>query len=98
MQTRYRATPEYVTGMFTETEGKDITAATVQVGLSASSTTPPTTWVDPDDESRPTVSTARVSMLIGTGVQPGTYVLWVKVADSPETLVRPAKNELIRVI
>jgi hypothetical protein len=98
MLTRYRSNPEYVTGTFTETEGKDITASTVQVGLSTSSTTPPTTWVNPSVLTRPTTSTARASLLIDTGTAAGTYTLWVKVVDAPETLVRPAKNELIRVI
>jgi hypothetical protein len=97
MLTRYRSTPEYVTGTFTETEGKDISGCDVQVGLS-STKLPPTTWQAPDDLQRPTPSTARVSLLIDSDIPAGIYTLWIKVTDSPEVLVRPAKNALVKVL
>lgn len=92
MRTFRRDFPEYATGLFTETEGKDMTSATAQIGLSSDRATPPTTWEAPDATSRPTVSTIRVSKLIDTDVAIGTYWLWIKVTDSPEVLPRVAGN------
>lgn len=98
MRKVFRSTPEYVTGVFTETDGKDIGACPVQVGLSDNANEQPATWKDPDRLERPTPASARASLLVDDSTPPGIYTLWVKVVDSPETLARPARNEMVQVV
>jgi hypothetical protein len=98
MRTFRRSLPEYATGLFEELEGKDITTATIQVGLAADTRTLPAAWLTPSVVTRPTPSTARVSLLIDTGIPVGRYVLWVKVTDTPEILPRPAVEDLLNVV
>lgn len=93
-----RDSPEYATGLFTETEGKDITSDSIEVGLSTSSTTPPATWQAPDATTHPTPSTVRVSLLIDTDVAVGQHYLWARLTDNPEVLVRPATNNYLNVV
>jgi len=77
----------------TETTGKDISAATIQ--LSLGSYTDPGDWLDPDVETRPTLSSVTAKILIDDSYEAGTYWLWRSISDTPE--VDPQKTSL-RVI
>lgn len=98
MRTFRRDYPEHATALFTETTGKDLSVATVTVGLGADENTPPAAWAAPDLLERPTPSTIRASLLVRPTTTTGTYVLWVKVVDGPETLARAADNERIQIV
>lgn len=95
----YRADPEYATGVFTETTGADISGKTIEVGLSANAYTRPSVWQAPNRRTNPTLSTARVSLLIDSNVAlTGPAILWARLADSPEVLPRPAADEELFIV
>lgn len=76
---------KYVGGTIRETEGKDITDATFQVGLSSSHGTPPSTWVTPSVNTVGASSSQRIiKLLIDDSTPPGNYTCWAKVVDTPE--------------
>lgn len=71
----------------TETTGKDISTDTIQISLGTANT--PGTWTT-GVLTRPAASSATVKLLVTNSVTPGTYYVWVKVADSPEIIPRKA--------
>ena len=72
----------------TETTGKDITEATVQ--LSLGSYDAPGEWRTPDTDTSPSTSSRTVQLLIGDDLKPsaGSYWLWSRVGDTPEVIPR----------
>lgn len=87
---------EYMTGVITETTGRDLTNDAVQVSLGTSAA--PGVWMVPDLTAHPTPSQVEAALLVGPGTPPGTYVLWLRVADTPEVVDRACRNETVRVI
>jgi len=76
----------------TEVTGKDVTDATLLLGFAADDETPPDDWHTPDILLNPTPSQIRAQILIGEGhlvLDPGFYVMWRNIADSPEIDVEP---------
>lgn len=79
--------------------GHDLETATIRLGVSASSTTPPTEWFPPDLESYPNAGTAVLSLLLDSTRAPvGDWYLWADVVDSPTTQPVCADNTPIRTI
>jgi hypothetical protein len=78
---------EYVGGTLTELTGKDITAANFAVALGLSDTIPPTSaGVTPSvNVQGPTVADRLLKLLVDNTVSPGTYFIWGKVVDTPES-------------
>lgn len=79
----------------TETTGKDISHATIQ--LSLGSYTAPGTWQTPDTDTTPVVSQRVVQMLVGDTLKPppGDYFLWSRVTDTPE--IAPRQHDRITI-
>lgn len=81
------ASKEYVGGTITETTGKNISGATFKIGLSASISIPPATYLTPDISVQGTTTADRVvKLLIDNSFAPGTWYVWVNIADTPEVL------------
>lgn len=78
---------KYVGGTITETTGADISAATIVIGLSASTQTPPTTSQIPDSDTPGATSNIRTVKLLvtTTTAAPGTYWPWVRITGNQET-------------
>lgn len=73
----------------TENTGKDISADVIVISLG--SPTAPGTWQAPDvDPPQANKAQRVVQMLVGATLKPisGTYWLWTKVTDAPETVPR----------
>ena len=73
----------------TETTGKDISADVIQLSLGTD--TAVGAWHTPDTDVTQSVTYQRVvQLLVGAAYVPavGTYWLWSKVTDSPETVPR----------
>lgn len=73
-----------------ELSGRDISADTVRLSL-GSVAHPGGTWLTPDLDPAQSVKSQRVvQLLIGSTLKPasGDYVLWSKVTDGPEVVVR----------
>ena len=91
-QTIYVGYPEYTEEVtVTELDGKNISADPMFLGLSASKTSPPQSgaWYTPDVITHPTTSSAVVQLLIDSRFPTaGTFYLWWKATDSPETPTR----------
>lgn len=95
-QTIYVGYPEYTHAVsVTELRGEDISADPIVIGFSTVKQSPPTTWFTPDIFSHSTTNslndTATVQKLIDfstTTLAAGTYFVWLKITDSPETPAR----------
>lgn len=88
---------EYVGGVITETTGKNISAATVQMALG--SATVPGTFAAPSTDTSGPVNVRKVTMLVGTtpNTPKGEYWVWVKVTDTPEvTTLRLPQKVIVR--
>lgn len=87
---------KYVGGTITETTGKDITTATIQIALGPSKVVVPTTgWVTPDVSvagpgatiggvAIPPTAQRVVKLLVTNATPPGLYYCWVRITDNPE--------------
>lgn len=75
---------EYVTATVRDTTGNDLSSSTFTLGFGVGDD-PPDDWSTPDD-STIVGADATVSLMTGT-TDAGTYYLWVKVVDGPETIV-----------
>jgi hypothetical protein len=90
--------PEYTRPRtITDTTGKDISADPVLVGLS-SYETPPSSLVAPTlDLPQANKATRVVQLLVTNTTPPGTYALWAKITDNPESPIRRTPG-LIHVV
>jgi hypothetical protein len=82
----------------TELQGEDISADTIQLALGTD--TVPGAWKDPDTDDQGDSNSQRVvRLLIGALYQPapGTYHLWWKIGDAPETPIR-ISTHIVQVI
>lgn len=73
----------------TDVNGKDISAATIELSLGSSIA--PGTWSTPDVDPAQTVKSQRVvQLLVGGSFKPpaGSYWLWSRVTDTPEIAPR----------
>jgi len=86
----------YVSVVFTETTGRDISSDSFLIGLS-SFDEPPTDGRTPDLVTSISASQKQVSLLVGGAYTPdaGTYWPWVQVTDAPETEWVRAANERV---
>lgn len=86
-----------VGGTITETNGKNLAAATFEVVL-GSETQPGTAWLAPNVSVQGATPAERVVQLLVSGTTPkGTYHLWARVTDTPEILPMRFPNYLIVV-
>lgn len=85
---------QYVGGTVTETTGKDISGGTFEIGLSSSSSTPPTSWLTPDvSVAGDSVAVRVVKLLVSETLPTGSpvvagsrYYCWVRAHDVPEVV------------
>ena len=78
---------EYVAGLVTEKNGKDISGDAFDIGLGGwAPTTRPTEWTDGVVVG--TGSVVTVKLFIDSSVPLGSYSLWIRVHDAPETVPR----------
>lgn len=89
---------EYVTAQVVEANGQDLSSCAWQIGLSTSYADPPAVWLTPSKTAFPAAGQAAISTLVDNSTTPGTYWLWVRDTDNPETLIRQCVNDRITVI
>lgn len=80
---------EFVKGIITETTGQSLASAVIKIGYTEYQGGYPATWIDPDFTSTPAVNQRVVGLLVTQTVPVGEYMLWAKIQDSPELIVRP---------
>lgn len=100
-----RGAAEYVGGTVTETEGADITLATLEVAFSETTRDAPEedAYIPPDVDEAGSSSAARtVKLLLDQSAatfhglsDTGTYYLWVRVVDTPEIAPRPFSEAIL---
>lgn len=69
-----------------ERTGKDITGAAVSLALGTDAD--PGTWHAPGTDTAPADNQRTVQMLVDASYPVGSYWLWTKVVDTPETVIR----------
>jgi len=75
---------DYVKALLSDAEGENLTTATIRLGLSTTSTTPPTEWHPA--EVTPEGAGVRLALLVDeTIAPPGKWYLWADVVDFPTT-------------
>lgn len=89
---------KYAGANLTDANNADLSTTTITMGLSQSSTTAPTTWSAPDYSDTSVIGKATVKLLVHSTQAPGTYYLWIKMIDNPETLVFPVPDQTVVVI
>ena len=84
---------EYVGGTITDINGKNISAATFDIGFILATggvITAPTgvQWVSPSLTTVITNSSVQILFLVPTSQTPGVYSVWGRMHDTPEVLPR----------
>lgn len=78
---------QYVGGTITEVTGKNISAATYLIGLSPYIDIPPATYLTPSTNVQGATTAERtVQLLIDNSFAPGTWYVWLNIADNPQVL------------
>lgn len=97
MNDRISVSSKMYVRMEIKTKGISPVGDVVDLGLSTSDETPPSTWVT----GHWVTEAARfwAYLLVGPGstygaVPPGRYWLWAKVTDNPELVYLPSENQL----
>lgn len=88
---------KYASVSLTDSNGADLSTTTITMGLSSTATTAPVSWQAPDDSQFPALGSAIVKMLVLNTQSVGTYYVWIKMVDSPETLVFAVTNDTVVV-
>lgn len=88
---------DYVEAVLTDAKGADLTTADIRLGLSATSTTPPTEWhaatVTPEGAG------VRLALLVDETIAPaGKWFLWADVVDNPTTQPVPCGGGFVRTV
>lgn len=77
---------EYVGGTITEVNGLDLRADPIEISLGTRNAPGP--WESPDIDLTPEINSRTAKKLIDAAVASGTYFIWLRLADAPETSVR----------
>lgn len=95
-ETVYFGSSPKLTVRVTNQRGRDISAATITVGVAARHAGPPTTLRAPDGSTSPKPNIRLIDYIVDSALPLGEYILWVWVSDSGDD--RPIRAGRFNVV